>query len=81
MPKRIPATKKEVKGWFLHLLVFIVVNAILWYITYAGTHGFVYPWPIWITSAWLLGVVGHASIVWATHEDKAHDEWWRQVRN
>jgi hypothetical protein len=32
MPKKLPATGKQVRGWFLHLIVFAVVNAILWYI-------------------------------------------------
>ncbi|MBX9449889.1 MAG: 2TM domain-containing protein [Taibaiella sp.] len=44
------------------MIAFFIVNAILWYFTYAGKENepFVYPWPIWITAAWGLLVVGHA---------------------
>lgn len=81
MPKKLPATGKQVRGWFLHLVVFAIVNAILWYMCYAGTTGWVYPWPIWITSAWGLLVIGHACMVWANYEDKGLEEWKRQAAN
>jgi mannose/fructose/N-acetylgalactosamine-specific phosphotransferase system component IID len=29
MPKKLPAAGKQVRGWFLHLIVFAVVNACL----------------------------------------------------
>jgi hypothetical protein len=81
MPKKIPATGKQVRGWFLHLVVFLIVNAILWYICYAGKEGWQYPWPIWITSAWGLLVVGHACMIWANYSDHAYEEWVRQTKN
>lgn len=81
MPKKLPATGKQVRGWFLHLIVFAVVNAALWYICYAGAKGWVYPWPSWITAAWGLTVIGHACLVWGNYEDKGHQEWKRQASN
>jgi hypothetical protein len=81
MPKKLPATGKQVRGWFLHLIVFAVVNAILWYICYKGATGWVYPWPSWITAAWGLTVIGHACLVWGNYEDKGHEEWKRQASN
>ncbi len=81
MPKKLPTTGKQVRGWFLHLLLFAVVNAVLWYICYAGKEGWVYPWPIWITSAWGLLIIGHACTVWADYEDKGLDDWKRQAAN
>lgn len=81
MPAKIPPTKKDVRAWFLHLIIFLVVNAILWVVCFSGKEGWVYPWPAWITAAWSLLVIGHASLVWANHEDKAYDEWKRQTVN
>lgn len=81
MPKKIPSTRKQVSGWVIHLLVFLVVNAILWYICFHGKTGFVYPWPAWITAAWALMVIGHACLVWGSYEDAGYDEWQRQAEN
>lgn len=81
MPKKIPATKKQGMMWLLHLVVFAAVNGFLWYLCYAGKEGWQYPWPIWITSAWGLLVVGHACMIWANYEDKGLDDWNRQVAN
>lgn len=81
MPKRIPATKKSISRWIIHLVIFLVVNAALWFICFNGKEGWVYPWPIWITAAWGLTMIAHASVVWASHEDRAHDEFHRQTLN
>lgn len=81
MPKKIPASKKQVSGWLIHLVIFAIVNAVLWYICYNGKEGWVYPWPAWITAAWALMVVGHACMIWSDYEDKGMDEWKRQAAN
>lgn len=77
MPKKIPASGQ--KKFFLHVLVYLIANAIMWYFTYAGKEheAFVYPWPIWITAAWGLMLVGHACLVWFSYEDK-YDEIYEQ---
>ena len=81
MPKRIPPTKKAVSGWFLHLVIYLVGITILWFICFHGKEGWVYPWPAWITAAWGLAVISHACMVWASHQDKAFDEFRRQTLN
>ncbi len=81
MPAKMKTSGKQVRGWVMHLLVFLVVNAILWFITFNGKTGFVYPWPAWITAAWGLLMIGHACLVWASYEDKGYDEWQRQAQN
>lgn len=81
MPARIPARKKQVSYWILHFIIFAVVMAILWYICYHGTSGFVYPWPIWINLAWGLSVIAHACLIWANHDDPKLTEWERQAAN
>lgn len=79
MPKKLPTSKKQVSMWLLHVVIFAIVNAILWYICYAGKEGWQYPWPSWITAAWFLLVVGHACMIWANYEDKGYDEWREQL--
>lgn len=80
MPKKLPAQGQ--KKWFLHLLAFLIVNAVLWYICYAGKENepFVYPWPIWITTAWFLLVVGHACMIWYNYDDPNYEEWVKQTK-
>lgn len=81
MPKRIPSTSKSRRNWFLHLLVFIIGNAIMWTMTYAGAEGWVYPWPAWPVAAWSLLVIGHACLVWYNYEDKNYDKWVKETQN
>lgn len=81
MPKKIPAAGKQVRNWGLHLVIFLVVNAILWYVCFHGKTGFVYPWPAWITAAWGLTIIAHACLVWGNYEDRGFNEWSRQAQN
>lgn len=83
MPKRIPSTGKQRSQWFIHLVIFLLANAVMWYMTYHGKENepFVYPWPAWITAAWGLLVIGHACMVWSNYEDKNFDEWIEQTKN
>lgn len=82
MPKRLPSTGKQRSQWLLHLVVFLIANAIMWFMTYNGKENepFVYPWPAWITAAWGLLVIGHACMVWSNYEDKNYDEWVAQTK-
>lgn len=51
-------TNKNPKlGFRIHLLVFLLatpVNFIIWYLTDTT-----YPWPLWSTSAWAIGLLFH----------------------
>ncbi|HLU16513.1 MAG TPA: hypothetical protein VKZ76_00520 [Edaphocola sp.] len=67
--------------FFVHLVVFAIANAIMWYTLYAGADGWVYPWPAWITATWALLVVGHACTIWYNYEDRGMDEFKRQLNN
>ena len=52
-----------------NIVSFVVVNAAmwaLWLMTGAG-----YPWPIWITGPWLVGVAVHA---WQVRSERPIDE-------
>ena len=81
MPKKIKHTGKQVSMFFAHVVIFAIVNAILWYVCYSGATGWVYPWPAWITASWALCVIGHACTIWSNYEDRGMDIFNQQTQN
>ncbi|MGC4041875.1 MAG: 2TM domain-containing protein [Flavobacterium sp.] len=56
------------KGFRTHLLVFLLTTPaiwILWLLTDAG-----YPWPLWSTPAWAIGVLFHYLGVYIFRKNK-----------
>ena len=45
------------KGFRIHLLVFLLITPATWLVWYLATS--TYPWPLWSTPAWAIGVVFH----------------------
>lgn len=45
------------KGFRIHLLVFLLVTPIIWFIWYLIDRS--YPWPLWSTVGWAIGVIFH----------------------
>ena len=45
------------KGFRIHLLVFILTIPVLWLVWYFTDRS--YPWPIWSTLAWAIGILFH----------------------
>jgi hypothetical protein len=45
------------KGFRIHLLVFLLATPVIWLIWYLTDRS--YPWPLWSTPAWALGVIFH----------------------
>lgn len=45
------------KGFRIHLLVFVLVTPVIWLIWYLTDSA--YPWPLWSTPAWAIGVIFH----------------------
>ncbi|MFT3823664.1 MAG: 2TM domain-containing protein [Chitinophagaceae bacterium] len=45
------------KGFRIHLLVFILVTPAIWLLWYLT--GSTYPWPLWSTPAWAIGLLFH----------------------
>lgn len=45
------------KGFRIHLLVFVLVNPVIW-ITWQLTDNS-YPWPLWQTMSWTVGLLFH----------------------
>lgn len=45
------------KGFRIHLLVFFLVAPAIWLVWYFTDR--TYPWPLWSTPAWAIGVLFH----------------------
>jgi 2TM domain len=45
------------KGFRIHLLVFVIATPVMWLVWYLT--GQSYPWPLWSTPAWLVGIIFH----------------------
>lgn len=50
-----PANPK--KGFRIHLLIFLLETPAIWLVWYLT--GRTYPWPLWATLAWAIGVLFH----------------------
>ncbi len=62
--KRVEKRIKARQEFFSHLVTFLMVNAFLWMIwVVTGAGGF--PWPIFVTGGWGIGVVANAMEVYA----------------
>lgn len=60
-----------------HLGTYLIVNAMVWSIWLIGGQG--YPWPIWVTIPWGIGMVAHAIAVYRPAHPITDDEIDREV--
>lgn len=51
------ACKNSKLGFQIHLIVFLLSTPVIW-LTWFFTDT-TYPWPLWSTSAWIVGVLFH----------------------
>jgi hypothetical protein len=73
---KIPPTAKQKRTLMLHAVVFVIVNIILWLPWITKTdNSFLYPWPIWVTSAWFLSLIGHWAALFTRVEDAGMDKY------
>lgn len=49
---------KEIKGLYIHMIIFVIVIAGIWILNFATSPHII--WAIWPTLGWGLGVAGHA---------------------
>ena len=62
---------RALRGWYIHLMVYVLVNGWLWFrFYYFGTPSWSHyqttgwPWPLSTTLAWGLGLAIHGTLVW-----------------
>ena len=82
--QKILPTGRQKSIFYVHVLIFIIVNTILWYVRskqMTEQHRWVYPLAAWITAAWALALIGHWCALWTSYEDKGMEEYNRQAQN
>jgi hypothetical protein len=73
---------KKRRDFHAHLFVYVVVNLVLWGVwsVIGMTSGWGFPWPLWVTLGWGLGVVFNAWDVYG-RRPITEDEIRREMGN
>lgn len=61
------------KGFRIHLLVFLLAMPAVWVVWYFTDR--TYPWPLWATPAWAVGVVFHYLGVYVFKQSKNNQKF------
>ena len=83
--RRVEAKYEERNALLIHLASYVGVNVVVWAIWLLQTGGF--PWPLFVTFFWGIGMVGHALDYYHKHgggaqkrEEQIQEEVQRQLR-
>jgi hypothetical protein len=79
---KIPPTAAQTRLLLIHCAVFIVVNALLWFLWMQKpipADGFKYPIHIWMTSAWALSLIAHWAALYTNRQDKGMEMYKRDA--
>lgn len=57
VPNAETALKNAKLGFRIHLLAFVVLVPVIWLVWYLTDT--TYPWPLWTTPAWAIGIIFH----------------------
>lgn len=81
---KIIPTGRQKMIFVVHLIIFLAATAAMIFI-HAGqekaARAWVYPWHIWIISAWGLAVIGHMCALWTSYEDPGMKDYQIQTEN
>ena len=61
-----------------HLLVYFVINGVLWLIWFSTGEG--YPWPIWPMAGWGIGVVFHYLFEYRSSRFLSEEEEYKKLK-
>lgn len=61
-----------------HLLVYFVINTVLWAIWYATGQG--YPWPVWPMAGWGVGLIFHYLFDFRSFNFLSEEEEFRKLK-
>lgn len=61
-----------------HLVVYFVINAVLWLLWYVSGQG--YPWPIWPMAGWGIGVIFHYLFEFRTTPLLSEEEEYKRLK-
>jgi len=71
------ARVKAREDFRIHVLIYVLVNAMLWVIWYMGGADVASPWPIYASLGWGIGLVAHWYTVFGTNEQRREAEMRR----
>jgi hypothetical protein len=61
-----------------HLVVYLVINGMLWFIWYIT--GSTYPWPVWPMMGWGIGLIFHYIFDYRRHRLFSEDEEFERLK-
>ncbi len=61
-----------------HLVVYLVVNGLLWVIWYFTSRA--YPWPIWPMAGWGIGIIFHYLFEYRSSRFLSEEEEFRKLK-
>ena len=74
------------RRFFSHLTVYLIINAFLWCMWALAAAGYgwgmrstTFPWPVFVTVFWGIGLISHALGVFAFHGDWEKKEIDREI--
>lgn len=74
------ARVKAREDFRIHLLIYVLVNAMLWVIWYMGGANIESPWPIYASLGWGIGLVAHWYTVYGTNDQRREAEIEAEMR-
>ncbi len=70
-----------------HLTVYLIINAFLWGIWFFSDdpdksfNGYSYPWPIWTTLGWGIGLAFHYAGAYVFHKSNLAEKEYQKLKN
>jgi hypothetical protein len=77
---RAVARVKAREDFRIHLLIYVLVNGLLWVIWLLGGADVSQPWPIYPLLGWGIGLVAHWYTVYGTNEQRREAEIEAEMR-
>lgn len=71
-PNDIKAVEKARKGFLIHFIIYLIVVGSQWKVWLFSGGG--YPFPIWVTFFWGIGVLSHYKKVYGIHTDRSEKQ-------
>lgn len=77
------AIAKKRAGFRSHLITYVIINAFLWSIWYFSSDNKIpednYPWPIWTTLGWGIGLVFHFAGAYVFHNSNSVEREYQKL--
>ena len=77
---RAEARVKAREDFRIHLLIYALVNGMLWVIWFLGGADTREPWPIYPLLGWGIGLVAHWYTVYGTNDRRREEEIQREMQ-